>query len=58
MVYTEAEFAAACVVAHEVDFDLFGAKVVEGLDEVEEGAHFEGIVDLGKLGELGKEARA
>jgi hypothetical protein len=30
MVYTDAEFAAACT-AHDARFDLFGAKVVEGL---------------------------
>ena len=30
---------------------MFGTKVVEGLDELEEGAHFERGVDMGELGE-------
>ena len=54
MVDTDAELAAAGA-AHEVGFDLFGAKVVEGLDEIKEGAHFDCAVDLGELGEETRE---
>lgn len=50
MVDTDAELAAAGT-AHEVGLDLFGAKVVEGRHELEEGAHFEGAVHLRELGE-------
>jgi hypothetical protein len=54
MVDADAELAAAGA-AHEVGLHLFGAKVVEGLDEVEEGAHFDRAVDLGELGEETRE---
>lgn len=50
VVDADAKLAAACA-AHDIGLDLFGAKVVEGLDKVEEGAHFDGAVDLGELGE-------
>ena len=55
MVDTNAELATAGT-AHEVCLDLFGTKVVEGLDELKECSHIERAVDLGKLGEkTGKE---
>jgi hypothetical protein len=41
MVYTDAEFVTTCA-AHDIGFDLFGAKVVEGLTS--------GAIDLGELG--------
>jgi len=37
---------------------LFGTKVVEGLDEVEEGTNFDCAVDLGKLGQETGDERA
>ena len=41
--------------AHEISLNLFGPKVVEGSDEVEEYAHIGRAVDLGKLKEKTRE---
>jgi hypothetical protein len=55
IVHADAEFASPCA-AHDLGLDLFRAKVVEGLDVVEEDAYIDGAVDLGERKE-GRERR-